>query len=442
MAKFLEFSTEMFNNNIYKNSLFFVFILYFILIFNVINSDSNSLSESNNVLYLVAIIVPLLLFTYFIVSTMKDNRYLALLIIMTVVVLVVLFRSQLPSFERFLREFANSFTDVTELPPLSKEWSFGIAVTTKLLLLCISLLFITLIFNVFFENSYRQKSKTSIFLYAVFFIPCLISDYFKYLFNELKTTPKIVYTLLFIEIVLILLYIYLPKLFTKILFRKSNRIISDPIFLNKKVVVANADVFYNNTAENKLLEKQYNLKSPDEDENTPNKSLLRNYSVSFWLTMNKPNLGENEESMIFRVGEDNETSDEPDNPKYGSPYVSCIGSKLKVVFSNVIVIDGNDIEDVSVTIDIPYQRWNYFVFNYRDNKVDLFVNGNLIETVSLVDFLPVYSHSQVICTGSNTSRIHGAICELRVHSEHLGQNEIAQSYNLLKLKNPPVNNIY
>ena len=74
--------------------------------------------------------------------------------------------------------------------------------------------------------------------------------------------------------------------------------------------------------------------------------------------------------------------------------------------------------------------------------VDLFVNGELLETMSLQNYLPLYSHSQVVCVGSNTNKVHGAICEVRIHEKNLGQTEIAQSYNLLKLKNPPVNNIY
>ena len=93
-------------------------------------------------------------------------------------------------------------------------------------------------------------------------------------------------------------------------------------------------------------------------------------------------------------------------------------------------------------LDLPYQRWNHIVFNYHDNQVDLFINGILRDTKQLNPYLPKYSYDQVICTGSDTRRIHGAICEVRVHQENLGQTEISQSYNLLKLMNPPVNNLY
>lgn len=442
MSKFLDFSMNIWNTNIYKNFLYFAFVLYFILIFYIIGKDNNSLKEKNNILYLVAVVVPLLIFAYLVISNVKESKYLGLFVIMSLVIVFFIFKSQLSFFDILLRNFAKSFTTVNEIPPLSKEQSYLVSITSKLLLLCIFLIFATLSFNLFFEESYRQKSRTSIILYALFFIPCLISDYFKYLLNELKTTPKVVYTLLIIEVILILLYIYIPKLFTKFIFKNSNRILSDPVFLNKKVVIANADVFYNNSKENKELEKKFNLKSLNDGDDVPNKTFLQNYGVSFWLTLNRPNLGETEECMIFRIGEDYGTDKEPDNPNYGYPYVSCVGSKIKIVFSNNIAMVGDETIEAELTIDIPYQKWNYFVFNYHDNMVDLFVNGELLETTSLQNYLPLHSHSQVVCVGSNTNKLHGAICEVRIHENNLGQTEIAQSYNLLKLKNPPVNNIY
>ena len=100
-----------------------------------------------------------------------------------------------------------------------------------------------------------------------------------------------------------------------------------------------------------------------------------------------------------------------------------------------------DLEKVSLELDLPFQKWNYLVFNYHDNQVDLFVNGVLTETKSLAEHLPIYNHSQVVCVGSDQKKVHGAICDVRVHSEILNQTQISQSYNLMKFKNPPVNNL-
>lgn len=450
MAKFLEIPDNIWDNEVFKkmikNLVYVVFIMYFIAIFTFVANDENSLNTTKNSMYLIAIIFPLIIFAYFIFSNVEDKKYLIVLIVMAVVLLLILLRNMLPSFDNFLKKLGRSFVEVTELPPLSKDVSFLTIIFTKLLLLCIFLVFLSILFNVGFNESFRQRGKMGILLYAIFFIPCLISDFVKYLFNELTTTPKVVYALIGIEIFLITLYFLVPKIVSKIVFKKSNRILKEPMFLYNKKEIAGAEPFYNNTADYKDMEKKFNVSGTD-DEDAPNKSLLRNYTISMWATVNPPNMASEEESMIFRVGRDFGTISNPDYPQCGAPYIACKGnSKWNFVFSNNVLDDSGNIiqeklEKVSFETDIPFQRWNYFVFNYYDNYVDLFVNGELHETRHLGNYLPIYTHDQVVCVGSDEHKLHGAVCEVRVHSEKLGQTEIAQSYNMLKLKNPPVNNL-
>jgi hypothetical protein len=426
---------------LYKGLLYLLFIVYFIVIFRSISKDEDALSDKSNVIYLVAIILPLILFAYFILSNVKDNRYIVLLILIVLVTLFMLLKSYLPSVNRIINDTVKNLTTVNDLPPLSSEASYMITISSKLLLAMIVLFFISIIFSIFFEESYTRKSKTSIFFYALFFIPCLITDYFKYLLNELKTTPKVVYALVFAEIIFILLYVYLPRVYSQYLFKDNTRLVSQPIFLDQKQVIANADVLYLTSDESKKH-------SEENDEDPEMGSLMRNYSVSMWITLNRPSLGEKEESMIFRIGDDLSTDEDPDDPRLGAPYIGCKGSKLKIVYSNNVETDNttgkldDPFQEISTELDIPFQRWNYIVFNYHDNYVDLFINGILTETISLANFMPNYTYTQVITTGSNTQKIHGAICEVRIHKEKLNESQIAQSYNLLKTTNPPVNNIY
>lgn len=450
MAKFLEIPDNIWDNEVFKKIIkklvYVVFIMYFIAIFTYIGNDDRSLSTTKLSIYLIAIIFPLVVFAYLIFSNIEDKKYFIILIVMAVILLFTLLRNILPSFDDFLKKIGQSFVEVTELPPLSKDVSFLVVIFTKLLLVCISLVFLSILFNIGFNESFRQRGKMGILLYAIFFIPCLISDYIKYLFNELKTTPQVVYALIGLEIFLIALYFLIPKIASKIIFKKSNRILKKPMFLYNKKEVAGAEPFYNNTADYKDMEKKFNVSGTD-DEDAPNKSLLRNYTVSMWATVNSPNMAPEEEGMIFRVGRDLGTISNPDYPQCGAPYIACKGNgKWKFVFSNNVLdlsgnIDQEKLEKVSIETELPFQRWNYLVFNYYDNYVDLFVNGELHETRSLGNFLPIYTHDQVICVGSDGHKLHGAICEVRVHSEKLGLSEIAQSYNLLKLKNPPVNNL-
>jgi hypothetical protein len=138
--------------------------------------------------------------------------------------------------------------------------------------------------------------------------------------------------------------------------------------------------------------------------------------------------------MMFRFGTDSE-------PTVGCPYISCTKEgKWRFVFSN----DNDAAKKKKVTTElvVPMQRWNYVVFNYHNNEADLFINGKLMETIHLENsLLPHYSHEMNVCIGSDTNELHGAICNLTVFPKILSITQISQSYNILRLQNPPLNNL-
>lgn len=432
---------------IVKNFIYFVFIVYFIFIFSRIAKNEEANTDRNNALYLTAIILPLIAFAFFIFSKLESKKYLVVVLIMGISMLLVILSSRLPSFHKVLKDVFYSFAEFTRLPPLSDDSSFLLVIISKLLLFCIFVMFITILFNVFLNESFRQKGKVGIFLFSLMVIPCLINDYVQYLFREFISTPMVVYVLILIEVILILLYIFIPKLMSKYIFNKSNRIIKEPMFLYSKKTVAGPEIFYNSTKEYEELEKQYKVSktlSKDENKNSLNKSFIRNYSVSLWMTLNPPSVSDSEEIMLFRIGEDSGSLEEPDDPQLGTPYIGIIGRKLIFVFSNNEgnLAEGYSLDDVTLILDVEFQKWNNFVFNYNNNQVDLFVNGELMHSLDLANHLPAYNHNIVITVGSDTKKVHGAICELRVHSKVLNQTQIRQAYNILSIQNPPVNNLH
>jgi hypothetical protein len=273
-----------------------------------------------------------------------------------------------------------------------------------------------------------------------------VSDYFYYLFNEVRTTPFVVYSLILLEVLLILLYIYIPKLVSKIVLTNSNQIVRDPVELYSKKHVGRKEDFYNTSKDMKEIEKAFPRYVDNGGVDFEKEiSLLKNYSLSMWITLNTPTFSADTECMILRFGSDDGSAKDPDNPRLGAPYIGCKGSKLRVVFSNNVFtnekVDPEKLYAVSTEIDVPFQTWNFFVFNYHDNQVDLFINGKLTETKSLASFLPIYNNSQKFCVGSDSNLLHGAVCDIRIQPDMLNQTQISQTYNLLKLKNPPVNNI-
>jgi hypothetical protein len=435
MIKSIEFK------NMYIYLVFFVFVLYFLFIFMCTANEQTDFDTKKTIMYMIGILIPLVVFAYMVFSKLEGKKYFLLLIFITLFVSITLMKSAIPSFDKIVNDTILFFTGYYSLPMASPETSFLVSVSLKLLFISIILVFLSIIFNIFFNESFRQKGRLGVILYALFFIPCLITDYVKYLFNEIRTTPLVVFTLIFLEIVFVLLYVYLPKLFSKLVLTNSIQIVSNPTSLYNKQHVGNKKDFYNVTKTHMEIVKAFNK--------TDNNTILKNYSLSMWITMNTSTMSTSSECMIFRLGEDTGTTDDPDNPRIGAPYIGCKGSKLKIVFSNNVykdvqlqTINKTKLDEVTLEIDdIPFQTWNYFVFNYHDSQVDLFVNGKLMETKSLANSLPIYSNAQVCSIGSDKKLIHGSICEVRVQSEILNETQIVQTYNLLKLKNPPVNNI-
>lgn len=599
--KFLKYSI--------KFGTYFLFIVYFVFLFNYISSDKESLTNTNTALYMTGILLPLVVFSYFIFSGIDDKKYLGLVVFAILIMLIMLLRSFLPSFNDVLKNFGYSLASFVSIPPLSDEYSYLIIIVTKLLLLMMAFVALSIMYNVFLNETYRQEGKLGFIIYLVFYIPCMISDYLKYLFVELKTTPQVVYALVFLEIALILLYIYIPKLFAKIIVQKKHRILDGPSFFNHKKVISNTEPFYDKSGDlNGIVDESMYADT--------NKRIRRNYALSMWITTNEPNIGRDEEVLMFRFGEDLGTLTNPDQPKNGCPYIACMSDgRWKFVLSNSVhtilkcdyeeietipteeskindlkevfdwsrykyeynipatdlagfwdhfvdnkivgnVFDDNDVDinkylidenkfwtnnssknfydvsenpldineymtreeiydvwtdvsgekysdknmtlhkkyrayklidfdsvncktvsviptsasnvsyvrngknlkgtdtkvekiylkQVTTILKVPMQRWNNVVLNYKDNDVDIFINGELVETIPLakneLSYLPQYNISQSICIGSDQKKIHGAICNVNVYQNNLNQTQIAQMYNILKTQNPPVNNLF
>jgi hypothetical protein len=561
-----------------------VLLLYFILLFSQNVKDDDSFSNNKIAFYVIAVVTPLVLFSYIVLSNVEDKKYLGLVVLMILTILLTLLGSAVPSFGKSANNFIEYLTEQTELPPMSPIASFLILFTSKLLLICIIVVALSILFNVFLNESSKNSGLLGIISYSIFLIPCYVSDYLKYLFKELTTTPKVVYALLFIEIILISLYFVIPLLLRKYQVKNSNQIVTSPAYFYFENIIANS----------KQLYPQKTVSFPYDGALATNQA--HNYCLSMWLYTNAPSYGKDQEQMMFRYGS-------VYNPNVGCPYISCKGNgKWKIVVSNAYTepltmqnldweryyadhtdvansniygynvkngawnhydkdgrdesrevhkkitkgtfdyeryfkinqvilkireyneisddsitttktdvynyykslnpdstvkkIDFNDktyleelgqaylrengideslegawkhylekgvqllhdsskttldrqhirnrefscnIDDKTVEYKVPLQRWNNLVFNYHDNMVDIFLNGELASTISLAEnCIPYYGDEMNMTIGNDKNTLHGAICNVHYSQNMMSSSKIAQNYNLLKLRNPPI----
>jgi hypothetical protein len=104
-----------------------------------------------------------------------------------------------------------------------------------------------------------------------------------------------------------------------------------------------------------------------------------------------------------------------------------------------IVYFTNNDTTAQYKITVPNQKWNNFVFNYNNNIVDVFVNGVLERSYEFAGGqLPIHSTLDQITLGANNG-LSGAICNVTYSPVPFTNSQIANTYNILMYKNPPVN---
>jgi len=471
---------ELIMENFKQNSKYWILVLYVILVTYVFWTAFNNPTTlfSQKYVYIMTILVPLFLILYIFANGSQFmtslNFQIALGILTVIGILYVL---------------------VYYVKPKGLGFQIFAGYGFNLLLLFIIIVGLAIIFNVFQNSAKRLTGWTGFFVRLFFFIPCLLSDYLDYLKSEYQSTPPVVFILLIAEIILILAYIYLPKMMNIHLIKNSKMIQRSPLRLDVPTNLRNNTIFRINPKDillttdkvqdkNTLLGKNSNVITTmlDGSGNLVNTGLsdtyTSNFGLSMWIYVNEKDVGLNEleykktvsfqdvredkfrrgkkvgqtikrirkddtkltppyEIPIFKYGNTNTNG----NDGYlGKPSITYLGnSRWKF---NMTVPTKPDIENNTTyfIMSVPSQKWNNVVFNYYDNKVDLWINGNLERNMDLQENPLNHQQSDVITVGSK-SGLMGALCNLQFFSKPMTATQITQSYNLLYSQNPPVNNL-
>jgi hypothetical protein len=475
--------------------------------------------------YIMTILLPLLLLVYLFVR--KDSSRIDPNIIMTVGGVIV-------------------FITITILLAYYKKpgssSSSSIIMQTyiiNLILLAIVIVALAIGYNVLKNSAKRMRGWPGFIVNFLFFIPCLLSDFVDYMLSEFKQAPPSVFILFIIEIILILAYIYVPKILKMLIVKNGVSLQYNPVYLNRVKILSNSDIFLlpnsvtstlsldvssntynsnfglsmwiyvNNMGTSKLQENGSNLfrnSSPNNANGKPSINFMGGkdeWKFTFTDQLIKYNIIEdkddistflNKNGTIYKEWSDTENSlsDSGYSIKYTYSYginnfydtvkhlntdtyssISAVLTSIDTDYQNYKVIadqhvreaiDANmltnkDAEyltlndmyslvtkitqtikyngDNSVRLTVPSQKWNHIVFNYYENTVDLFINGNLERSMNLknspIHFLP----TDVISVG-DVNGIHGSICNLVYYTEPLTKTKISHIYNTNFMKNPPV----
>lgn len=283
-------------------------------------------------------------------------------------------------------------------------------------ILSVLMLFVSLAIVFYFLGEYikRLEGLPGLIAQFVFYLPCLILQFVNYIKKDFRDTTSTVFYLFVIELILILLYIYLPKITSKLFMKKGIKLLPDTLFLNEPHVLTGSD----------------KLKMESEDLFNETTVYRRNYGMSFWLYLNDQ--GSNykayaKETNIF-------------NYANGAPHVVYENNINEEHGRNNLVIyytNRDNKQQDKIKLNITKQKWNHFVFNYSSGFLDVFMNGKLIKSVPLENVEPQYSPYDNVTVGDKNG-LDGAICNVTYYKVPLSKRNILNEYNLLAYKNPPV----
>ena len=319
---------------------------------------------------------------------------------------------------------------------------------------------LAIFFKVFINSAKRMTGWTGFIMEFIFFLPCLLTDLLDYLRKEIDSTPNTIFILLIAEVCLVLAYVYLPYLINKQITKDSVMIRNTPVRIDGVKILKNNLIFIQDTQDalkingqkqdTSILTGKINGSMGVSMTDASGSSFMvsedvsgtylytSNFALSMWVFVNGKDIG-TDEKTIFKYGCPDDTS-----KKYGKPSIHYLtNDRWKFNFSETKDTTGTkyNSDKYSTTLQIPPQKWNNIVFNYYDNQVDLFVNGNLETNMNLSSNPIKHFSTDVISVGSKNG-IQGAICNVRFFPNPLKLNQITQAYNLLYSTNPPLNSFY
>lgn len=404
-ATAIEVLTKMLRNpdeasTVYKYGALYSVILIVLVILYLAAFDPNAISK-DMVKYSFAIIIPLVLVILFVIPLIKKQGSSTHLIF----------------FGMFITFFVALFYFYSKGDTKTNN------VINYLTLLATVAMVIGGLAIAFYTLSNYLKTLTGwsgFFVYLIFYIPCLFIDFIRYILNEFKMTSSTIYVLLIFEIVVILLYFYLPWLIEKM--KKRNKVILLPksAFLDIEQTIGNSEM-------NKKTEIANTLGSQEIVYN-------QNYALSMWIYLNPQpsnNVGYASESQIFNYGDGkprityyNDISSE------GNDYGHSGVDKYKIYFTNSSAPKGY------YEFTLPSQKWNNITVNFSSPQADLFINGKLFYSYIYKGNPPTYAPTDYVTIGQNRG-LDGAICNVIYYPNNLSLIEITNHYNLYMMKNPP-----
>ena len=336
------------------------------------------------------------------------------------------------------------------------------------------------------KNAPGRKFIT-LLIKIIMYLPCLLVDTVEYVKYQYNLTTKPIWILLCVEAGFIGLWFILPLMFDKIMTRNGLRLLNKPLYLNnentlgdfkqlheKRNLIADSDLtnidqMYSNKINNEAQQDIDNtvnslestLKPVYTDPNIPkNKYLAIIYNkmqhipwLKVKLNIHPQYTDANTKRFRYKYALSGWFNINPQPPNTRTAYtvytnILKYGDKVKIEYNGTLgslrvmcavaskktdETIKNDLFEVYETKKVLYQKWNNIVINYDDGFLDVFLNGDLVGSISGV---APYMTFDSIVAGSNKG-ILGGICNVTYYEAPLKKSDIVLTYKAMRDKKLP-----
>jgi hypothetical protein len=263
----------------------------------------------------------------------------------------------------------------------------------------------------------------------LFYVPCMIWELWDYILSEIHLTPYSIHLFILFELLLIVLYGYLPNISNKMNdMDNAIQVVDKIVHLDNKHIVLSSDDLKQNTD---ILQSDY----------------LTNYAISMWVYINPQSPTDpayNKETEIFSYGFTDKDGIQQVKPMIR--YYGGGGGSDQTIERNKFVFylskyppskQYNADDSTFYDVTLPNQKWNQIVMNYNRNNVDIFINGELSRSFVLTNDMPQYNDLDTISIGDEKG-LKGGICNVVYYKHSLSKDQIVTHYNSKMLSNPPI----
>jgi hypothetical protein len=81
---------------------------------------------------------------------------------------------------------------------------------------------------------------------------------------------------------------------------------------------------------------------------------------------------------------------------------------------------------------VDLQKWLQLVCVFRDNHMDVFLNGRLEKSFPNTGAMNVFTEDDVIVVGDAHKEIYGAIADVNYYDYAMTEDDVVKSWNLQK----------